>query len=299
MLTHMRIDSLLAQRRPVFSFEFFPPDDDEATERLFATIASLREDCQPDFVSVTCRNHSRDRTLILVERIKRELGIEPMAHFTCAGASRDDLHRVLGTLTEHGIDNVLALRGDPPKGSDTFVAVEGGLEHATDLAEMIRDSYDLCTGAACYPETHTESASDEEDMEHTVRKVDAGATFLITQLFFDNRAYFAFVARARAAGITVPIIPGIMPITSVKQLSRFSSKLFGAHIPTALADALERRAGDPDAIVQLGAAYATLQCAELLAAGAPGIHFYTLNRSPATRAILAALLAARPWERHQ
>jgi methylenetetrahydrofolate reductase (NADPH) len=293
----MRIDSLLAARRPVFSFEFFPPDDDAATERLFATIASLREDCQPDFVSVTCRNHSRQSTLRLVERIKRDLGIEAMAHFTCAGATEDELHELLAAVCERGIDNVLALRGDPPKDSDTFVPVAGGLAHATDLAELIRDSYDLCVGAACYPEVHTESPDGDHDMTHTVHKVEAGATFLITQLFFDNRAYFDFVARARAAGITVPIIPGIMPITSVKQLSRFAGKLFGAHIPQALADALVRRADDPDAIVQLGAAYATLQCSELLAAGAPGIHFYTLNRSPATRAILAALLAAQPWER--
>ena len=296
MASAMRIDTMLASRRPVFSFEFFPPDDDEATERLFRTIARLREDCHPDFVSVTCRNHSRARTLELVQRVHRDLELEPMAHFTCAGATRAELHEVLDELRDSGIDNVLALRGDLPDGVDADHRPADELGHSTDLAELIRDGYDFCIGAACYPETHAEAVSAEADMANTRLKVDSGASFLITQLFFDNRAYFDFVARARAAGVTVPIIPGIMPITSVKQLSRFSSKLFGAHIPTALKEALERRAADPDAIVTLGAAYATLQCSELLAAGAPGLHFYTLNRSPATRAILAALLAARPWE---
>ncbi len=291
----MRIDALLSNRRPIFSFEFFPPDDDAGTERLFRTIASLREDCQPDYVSVTCRNHSRTRTLELVCRIQRDLEIEPMAHFTCAGATRTEMHQVLAQLRDAGIDNVLALRGDLPPGV-TADAGPDGLCHATELAELIRDHFDFCVGAACYPETHAEAGSADQDLAHTRLKEDAGARFLITQLFFDNRAYFAFVGRARAAGVTIPIIPGIMPITSVKQLSRFSSKLFGAHIPVALKEALERRAGDADAIVQLGAAYATLQCAELLAAGVPGLHFYTLNRSPATRAILAALLAARPWD---
>ena len=292
----MRIDELLASRRPVFSFEFFPPDSDEGTERLFRVIARLREDCQPDFVSITCRNHSRTNTLALTQRIRSELDVEPMAHFTCAGATRSELHEVLASLRDGGIDNVLALRGDLPEGSEPGTAGPDEMRHSTDLTELIHDHYDFCIGGACYPETHSEAPSPEADMVNLRRKVDAGATFLITQLFFDNRAYFDFVARARAAGITVPIIPGIMPITSVKQLSRFSSKLFGASIPEPLRDALERRESDPQAIVTLGAAYATLQCSELLAAGAPGLHFYTLNQSPATRAILAALLAARPWE---
>jgi len=292
----MRIDTLLDTGRPIFSFEFFPPDDDAGTERLFATIASLREDCQPDFVSVTCRNHSRARTLELVCRIRRELDIEPMAHFTCAGATRAELHEILDGLRDRGIDNVLALRGDLPADRPAGDCREGELHNSTELVELIRTGYDFCIGAACYPETHTEAVSADADMDYTRLKVEAGASFLITQLFFDNRAYFDLVARARAAGVTVPIIPGIMPITSVKQLSRFSSKLFGAHIPPALVEALERRSGDAEAIVQLGAAYATLQCSALLSAGAPGLHFFTLNRSPSTRAILAALLAARPWE---
>jgi methylenetetrahydrofolate reductase (NADPH) len=292
----MRIDTMLETRRPVFSFEFFPPETDEGMESLFRTIAELRE-LEPSFVSVTCRNHSRHRTLELVTRIRNEVGVEPMAHYTCAGATRIELHEVLRGLREAGIDNVLALRGDPPKGEEQFRPNADGLSYGCELAAFIRDTYDFCIGGACYPEGHPEAASLEEDIRHTVAKVEAGASFLITQLFFENRAYFDFVARARAAAIDVPIVPGIMPITGVKQLSRFTSTLFGASIPDRLREALQRVADQPEAVVQLGVAYATLQCAELLASGAPGIHFYTLNRSPATRAILAALLAARPWER--
>jgi methylenetetrahydrofolate reductase (NADH) len=292
----MRITDMLAGRPPVFSFEFFPPDTDTGTEALFRTIAELRE-LQPAFVSVTCRNHSRTRTLELVCRIRNDIGLEPMAHYTCAGATLEELHTTLRALQEAGIDNVLALRGDPPRGETAFRPVEGGLGHGSDLAAMIRRHYDFCVGGACYPEGHTESASREEDIRHTVRKVESGVDFLITQLFFDNAAYVDFLARARAAGITVPIIPGIMPITSVRQISRFESSFFGARLPERLREALLRRPDDAEAVVQLGIAWATLQCAELLAGGAPGIHFYTLNRSPATRTILSALLAARPWER--
>ena len=293
----MRIDALLASKRPVFSFEFFPPDDLAGEDRLFKVIERLRADLNPDFVSVTCRNHSRMRTLEVVTRIRDECGVTPMAHFTCAGATQSTMHDVLKKLAAAGIENVLALRGDPPKDAQTFVPTDEGLRYGSDLAALIRDTYDFCIGGACYPEVHTEAASMEEELEHTLIKMQSGCSFLITQMFFNNEAYFAFVERARAAGITVPIIPGIMPITSLARLSRSDRTLFGARIPSALADGLLRREGDDAALVQLGAAYATLQCSELLAGGAPGIHFYTLNRSPATRAILTALLAARPWER--
>ena len=292
----MRIDELLRSDGPIFSFEFFPPETPEGEERLFAAVAQLRE-LHPAFVSVTCRNHSRSRTLEVVTRIRNEMGIEPMAHYTCAGATREELHQTLRGLREAGIDNVLALRGDPPKGSDTFTATPGGFAHASDLAAMIRDEYDLCIGGACYCEGHLESPSLEADLAHTVAKVNSGVSFLITQLFYENHHYFDFVARARAAGITVPIIPGIMPITSLARLSREGGTIFGARVPATLMAQLERQRDEPEAIVALGTAYATLQCAELLAGGAPGIHFYTLNRVPATRAILSALLASRPWER--
>lgn len=292
----MRIDELLNRDGPVFSFEFFPPETPEGEERLFQAIAQLRE-LHPSFVSVTCRNHSRARTLDVVTRIRNEMGVEPMAHYTCAGATREELHAMLCGLRDAGIDNVLALRGDPPKGMSSFEVQPGGFAHASELAAMVRDEYDFCIGGACYCEGHVESASLDDDLLHTVAKVNSGMSFLITQMFFDNRHYFDFVARARAAGVTVPIIPGIMPITSLARLSPGDGTLFGAKVPPTLLTELERRRDEPEAIVALGTAYATLQSAELLAGGAPGIHFYTLNRVPATRAILSALLASRPWER--
>jgi methylenetetrahydrofolate reductase (NADPH) len=292
----MRIDELLSRDGPIFSFEFFPPETPEGEERLFQAIAQLRE-LHPSFVSVTCRNHSRARTLEVVTRIRNEMGLEPMAHYTCAGATREELQRMLQGLHEAGMSNVLALRGDPPKGSDRFEVTPGGFAHATDLVTMIRDEHDFCIGGSCYPEGHPESASLDEDMRHTVAKVNGGVSFLITQMFFDNRHYFDFVARAREAGITVPIIPGILPITNLARLSREDGTMFSAAVPPRLLSELLKREDDPEAIAALGTAYTTLQCAELLAAGAPGIHFYTLNRVPATRAILSALLASRPWER--
>jgi len=293
----MRVADLLEARRPNFSFEFSPPRDDDGVTALFTTIAALRE-LDPGFVSVTygAGGSTRTRTFELVERIHRELDITPVAHLTCVGSSRAELHQFLRRMVDTGIENVLALRGDPPHGQETFVAEPDGLAHASDLVALVRDSYDLCIGAACYPETHLESASLLDEMRCTKAKVDGGASYLITQLFFDNRAYFDFVAAARAAGVTVPIIPGIMPITSVSQLHGFIARL-RVRLPGQLTAAFESRHDDPQAVLDLGVAWSTLQCAELLGAGAPGIHFYTMNRSPATRAILSALLAARPWER--
>jgi methylenetetrahydrofolate reductase (NADPH) len=292
----MRVADLLATRRPNFSFEFFSPQDDEGVAALFATISALRE-LNPGFVSVTygAGGSRRARTLELVERIQRELDITLVAHVTCVGSSRDEMHAVLRRIAGAGIENVLALRGDPPRGQRTFVPVPDGLAHGSELAALISQSYDLCVGAACYPETHPESASLVDELRWTREKVERGASYLITQLFFENRAYFDFVAAARAAGVTVPIIPGIMPITGVRQLHGFMSEL-GVGIPAELVAAFESRRDDPQAVLELGVAWSTLQCAELLGAGAPGIHFYTMNRSPATRAILSALLAARPWE---
>jgi methylenetetrahydrofolate reductase (NADPH) len=292
----MRIDSLFAHDEPLFSFEFFPPRDDEGAERLFATIAALR-DLAPAFVSVTHGaggSQRDDRTVRLVERINLETGLLPMAHLTCRDSTVDDLLAEIRRYREVGIENVLALRGDPPNGEGRFVACEGGLSYGSELVRLVSTHADICVGAACSPEKHVESASLEDDVRAARQKVDAGASFLITQLFFDNSRYFSFVDRARAAGIGVPIVPGIMPITNVDQVYRFTAKI-GASIPEALRAALETRADDAAAVIQLGVAWATLQCSELLRAGAPGIHFITLNRSPATRAILTALRIARPW----
>jgi methylenetetrahydrofolate reductase (NADPH) len=293
----MRIDSLFAHGEPLFSFEFFPPRDDEGAERLFATIAALR-DLAPAFVSVTHGaggSQRDDRTVRLVERINLETGLLPMAHLTCRDSTVEDLLAEIRRYREVGIENVLALRGDPPNGEGRFVACEGGLSYGSELVRLVSTHADICVGAACSPEKHVESASLDDDVRAARQKVDAGASFLITQLFFDNSRYFSFVDRARAAGIGVPIVPGIMPITNVDQVYRFTAKI-GASIPEALRAALETRADDAAAVIQLGVAWATLQCSELLRAGAPGIHFITLNRSPATRAILTALRIARPWE---
>jgi len=298
MVVTMRLDTVLEGRRqPVFSFEFSPPKTDDGVRQLFEAISHLRE-LEPTFVSVTygAGGSVRTRTVDLVTRIHRELDIEPVAHLTCIDATVEDLQGILDELRDAGIDNVLALRGDPPEGVERFVATAGGLAHGSELMELITAHYGFCVGGACYPEKHPESADADEDIRSAKRKADAGASYLITNLFFDNRPYFDFVARARAAGVTVPIIPGIMPVTNVGQIRRFTLKI-GATIPEPLLDALRSREDDPEAVLQLGVAWATLQCAELLAGGAPGVHFYTMNRSPATRAILSALRAARPWDR--
>jgi methylenetetrahydrofolate reductase (NADH) len=285
---------------PVFSFEFFPPKNDAGVSSLFDSLRALRP-LAPAFVSVTwgAGGSSRGRTLEMVTRIKRETEIEAMAHLTCVGVSRKELEEQLGIICDAGITNVLALRGDPPRGQREFIVHPEGLAHASDLVALAREVADkrgvkLCIGGACYPEGHPETRDLGVDLRHAKTKVDAGADFLITQLFFDNRRYFDFLGRARAAGIEVPILPGIMPVTNVDQIQRFTA-MCGAHIPAGLSAALRARREDPDATLQLGVAYATLQAAELLRGGAPGVHFYTLNRSSATRAILAALRAQEPW----
>ena len=293
----MRIPELLAQpNRPVFSFEFFPPKTEEGLSNLFDAVGALRS-LRPDYVSVTygAGGSTAHKTIEIVSRIKEEFGMEAMPHFTCVGSTVDELRETLGEMTAAGVDNVLALRGDPPAGQEEWVKTEGGLEYSRELVELIRGDYPFAVGAACFPETHIHATSAEDDLYYLKEKVDAGAQFLITQLFFDNGLYFDFVRRARDIGIDVPIVPGIMPITNVKQLERMTS-MCGATIPARLRRELVSRNSQPDAVGDFGVAYATMQCADLLRGGAPGIHFYTLNRSPATRAILSALKLLRPWE---
>ncbi len=293
----MRIDTLLAAPGPVFSFEFFPPRTEAGERNLDAALAELRP-LEPSFVSVTygAGGSTRARTIEIVRRIKRDFGLEAMAHFTCVGATVGELRGTLDEMAAAGIENVLALRGDAPPGEDVWRKTEGGLEYSSELVALLAADYSFAVGAACFPETHIHAVSPEADLAHLVEKVRAGVDFLITQLFFDNSLYFDFVARARVAGIEVPIVPGILPITHVGQLERMAT-MCGSSIPAGLQRELHARRELPEeAVRDFGVAYATLQCAELLAAGAPGIHFYTLNRSPATRAILSALKLARPWE---
>jgi methylenetetrahydrofolate reductase (NADPH) len=293
----MRIDDILAGDGPVFSFEFFPPKTEDGERNLETALEELRT-LEPSFVSVTygAGGSTREKTIEIVKRIREQYGLEAMAHFTCVGATVPQLRMTLDEMHGAGIDNVLALRGDPPAGEEQWIATEGGLEYSRELVELIAGDYPFAIGAACFPETHIHAENPEADLEHLVEKVGAGVNFLITQLFFDNSVYFEFLERARAAGIQVPIIPGIMPITQVGQVERMA-KMCGSSIPEALTRELHARGDHPEAVLDFGVAYATLQCAELLAAGAPGIHFYTLNRSPATRAILSALKLAKPWEK--
>ncbi len=296
----MRIDEILATAaEPVFSFEFFPPKTDEGERNLRTALQTLAP-LEPDFVSVTygAGGTTRARTVELTKWIKQDLGIEAMAHLTCVGASREELHIVLDGIAAAGIDNVLALRGDPPRGQSEWKPHPAGLAYSTELATLISGSYSFAVGAACFPEMHPNSLDLAHDLHFLKHKLDCGVTFLITQLFFDNEMYFRFAEEARATGIDIPIIPGIMPITDVSQIKTITG-MCGATIPDALLDQLELRPDDPEAVLQLGVSYATLQCAELLARGAPGIHFYTLNRSPATRAILSALKLLRPWVRRE
>jgi methylenetetrahydrofolate reductase (NADPH) len=296
----MRIDQILADHgspAPSFSFEFFPPKTPRGEENLYAALAELRT-LEPSFVSVTygAGGSTREKTIEIVKRIREEYGLEAMAHFTCVGATEAQLHATLREMQDAGIDNVLALRGDPPAGEQEWTKTDGGLEYSSELVALVADGYPFAIGAACFPETHIHADSPEADLRHLGEKVAAGVDFLITQLFFDNAVYFDFVARARAAGIEVPIIPGVMPITRVGQVERMAG-MCGASIPAGLRDELHARGEHPEAVLDFGVAYATLQCAELLAAGAPGVHFYTLNRSPATRAILSALKLTKPWEK--
>jgi methylenetetrahydrofolate reductase (NADPH) len=293
----MRVSELLEQRRPVFSFEFFPPKTDEGQRTLEGTLEVLKDD-RPDYVSVTygAGGTTRNRTVDITKTIKQDLGIEAMAHLSCVGEPADRLVEILSEIEAAGIENVLALRGDPPRGATEWQPHPGGLSYSVELIRLIRERFDFCVGAACFPEVHPDAVDRASDLRYAREKVEAGAGFLITQLFFDNELYFDFVDDARAAGIEAPIIPGIMPITNYGQIRRFT-EMCGATIPEDLTAQLDGRADDPEAVAELGVAYATLQCSDLLARGAPGIHFYTLNRSPATRAILAALRAAHPWTR--
>jgi methylenetetrahydrofolate reductase (NADPH) len=285
----VRISEQLRSGHPVFSFEFFPPKTQDGYDKLWQALTELRE-LRPGFVSVTwgAGGSTREKTVELTARIKRELGIEAMAHLTCVGATREELAAVLEELRAHRVDNVLALRGDPPQGQTEFEATPGGFAHADALVGFVKERFDVCLGAACYPEGHIEAPSKYQDLHHLKRKVDAGAEFLITQLFFDNRVYFDFVDRARAVGIDVPIIPGIMPIQSVEQIKRFT-RMCGATIPAPLLEQLERRADQPERVQELGVVHATVQALGLLQGGAPGVHFYTLNKSSATREILTAI----------
>jgi methylenetetrahydrofolate reductase (NADPH) len=294
----MRVDEIIANNQPSFSVEFSPPRTAEGEKNLFETARQLRE-LEPDFVSVTygAGGSTRDGTVEITRVLKDELGYETMAHLSCVGETTEGLSVTLDKIAAAGIENVFALRGDPPRGESDFVRIEGGLGNAAELIDFIgAGRWDFALGGACFPEVHPEAPDLATDLAYLKQKVEAGATFLTTQLFFDNQVYFDFVAAAREAGIDVPILAGVIPVGTFAQTKRIC-ELCEASIPEPLEAAFLAAGDDPEREFELGVAYAAQQCSELLIAGAPGIHFYALNRAPATRAVLGALKASKPWER--
>jgi methylenetetrahydrofolate reductase (NADPH) len=286
-MRRVRISEIYRRRRRVFSFEFFPPKTDDGFRSLYRTIEKL-EGLGPDFVSVTwgAGGSTRRKTVDLVIEMQRELGIHAMAHLSCIDSTREQIAQTLDTLQAGGVENVLALTGDRPPG---YAPPPGAFSYASELSSFIRSRWSFDVVGACYPETHPLAPSPEADLANLVHKASTGMQALITQLFFDNDCYYAFVARARAAGIEQPIVPGIMPIVSAANFKRISA-LCGSRIPPELAAKLREVEDDDAETMEVGVEWAMKQCGELLGRGAPGIHFYTMNKSPATRRIFESLL---------
>lgn len=285
----MKIASMLKQPQPLFSFEFFPPKTDEGLGNLLETVTALR-DLSPSFVSMTygAGGSTRSKTIDLVSKIKKDVGIEAAAHLTCVGHSQSELREILSELDHKGIENIIALRGDPPKGQSAFVPAANGFRYAAELVGFIRKNFSFSIGVAGYPEKHIEAVDMESDLRHLKNKVEAGGDFIITQLFFDNTDYFALVAKLRQMGIQAPVVAGLMPITDFDQTKRFTT-MCGAKIPPRLLAELEKCGSDKERVTQIGIDHAVSQCRELLEKGAPGIHFYTLNKSRSTREIFKQL----------
>lgn len=286
----MRIPELYTRGKPVFSFEFFLPKSPEEEQKFRGTVQELKK-LRPGFVTMTygAGGAGGRQTLDYAAAIKNEMGLETAAHLTCITHTRVEIADILDRIRRLGVENVVALRGDRPKGSPPAGPEGGDFKYAVDLVRLMRSTHDFSIGVAGYPEKHPEAESREADLRRLKEKVDAGAHWVMTQLFFRNADYFDFVERARAAGIDCPIVPGIMPVTSYAQLRRFTS-LCGTSLPEELVAALEPLAGDRKAVRAYGVEYAARQCRELLDKGAPGIHFYTLNRSRAAATILSRLL---------
>ncbi len=293
-MIYNKIKERLYHGKKVFSFEFFPPRTEKGEEQLAKTLDDLSK-MHPDFVSVTygAGGGTREKTERIVLNISNNYGIEVMPHLTCVGHSHDDIKLMLKRYQDKGITNILALRGDPPKEGAAWKLVENGPEHTIDIVKIAQDLGGFNIGVAGFPEKHPEAETLNSDIKYLKEKMDAGAGFIITQLFFDNGLYFNYVAKARKNGITIPIIPGIMPITRIEQLERFKD-ISGCKIPAELENALLREE-DPKYIEEIGLAFCAAQCSELLSRGAPGIHLYTLNQSRSCITIRAALQALGYW----
>jgi len=287
-------DILAAKRaagQPVISFEFFPTKTDEGERTLMEKTIPALCGLKPDFCSVTygAGGSTRDKTLQTVARIQQEHRLPAMAHLTCVNATEQQTRAILAQARELGICNILALRGDPPSGMAEFQKTEGGFEYSYQLVKLIKEIDGFSIGVAGFPEGHIACTEGREvDWQRLKHKIDCGADFVITQLFFDNSDYYAFRHHLTQMGVTVPVIPGIIPIGSAAQIKKFTA-LCGAKLPEALQTELEKRANDDEACAQFGIEYATRQCSELLKNGAPGIHFYTLNKARATTAIVRNL----------
>jgi methylenetetrahydrofolate reductase (NADPH) len=286
------ISELFAQHRPLRSLEFFPPKDDAGVESLRQTAVALKR-IEPDFVSVTygAGGSTRERTAQVSALLRREFGFTVMPHLTCVGHSRDELNGLADRIHEGGFRNVMTLRGDPPKGAAGFETAADGLSHADELVALLRARHpDFCLGVGGYPEKHPEAPSAAADLEHLKSKVDAGAAFVTTQLFFDNSAYYRFVDACRRAGISVPIVPGIMTVLSLKQIQRFT-QMCGASLPASLVRRLESAGEQAEVVEAIGIDWALGQIRDLLAQGAPGYHLYILNRAKSALALSAGLAA--------
>jgi 5,10-methylenetetrahydrofolate reductase, prokaryotic form len=292
MSSDRTILSLLAEKRPLRSLEFFPPKDDAGVEALRASAAALRS-IAPDYVSVTygAGGSTRERTAQVCDFLRADFGFTVMPHLTCVGHSREELHALADNIHARDFRNIMTLRGDPPKGASTFTASTNGLAHASELAALLKARHpDFCLGVAGYPEKHPEAPSLDADIDRLKEKLDAGGDFVTTQLFFDNAVYFRFVEKCRARGITAPIIPGIMPVLSLKQIQRFT-QMCGATLPARLIARLEAAGDNTDAVEAVGLDWAFAQIRELLAGGAPGYHLYILNRAKSALALAAGLAA--------
>ncbi len=286
------ISELFAQKRPLRSLEFFPPKDDAGVEALRATASALKR-MEPDFVSVTygAGGTTRDRTAQVCALLKNDFGFTVMPHLTCVGHSSTELAAIADKIHDGGFRNIMTLRGDPPKGATEFTVATDGLRNANELVSLLKARQpDFCLGVAGYPERHPEAPSLDVDLTNLKRKVDSGAAFVTTQLFFDNTVYYRFVERCRAAGITVPIVPGIMPVLSLKQIQRFT-QMCGASLPQQLITRLEVAAENTDVLETIGIDWALTQIRGLLANGAPGYHLYILNRAKGALALTAGLAA--------
>lgn len=274
----MQFNAFYEKTAPVISFEVFPPTTEQSLDQLYRRLPRLA-DLKPSFITVTygAFGGARERTLQVAASIKQDLGLESAHHLTCVGSSRDEIDRILESIQERGIENIVALRGDPPKGESRFEPVEGGFRYASELVEHIRRRGDFGIAVAGYPEKHVEAPDFKTDLLNLKHKVEAGADVIITQLFYDNRLYFDFVTACREVGIQVPIVPGLLPILSTSQIKHIT-QMCGASLPQALLEELEEAGDDESSVHQIGIQHTSEQAAELLESGVPGIHFYVLNR---------------------